>query len=385
MLSAVSLLRKFPARYRDAPFYRRYAYDPSEIQHDLSPVTITTTFAVKDKTVSHTAQLQLITDEHNRDAILSIDESWYAWDFLQSRKRIRIPMRAIAARQSIYDDDFERFYMPVRYLQRTKRPARDHLRDYPSNLAKALEDIVRTVLSIRYYSAAQFTDPSSCPVAVEVDVDGSTVRGPAMGGHKSLLYDMYRFSRDETGRFKEFLSLIDQDGLGLIDGIAFQEQKVSSSTYDVHIGGRLEQKERKKLLIIPQFMIGQQVLSPSQLSEGTFKTISLLFRLVTQETALLLIEEPEVCVHHGLLASIVEIIRSYSADTQIVMTTHSEVVLDHVAPDDVFSVVNEADRGTTVRKIEKALKGPELNALKQFLQTEGTLGEYWRSSGFEAE
>ena len=59
------------------------------------------------------------------------------------------------------------------------------------------------------------------------------------------------------------------------------------------------------MLVVPQFVIGTNALSPNDFSEGTFKTITLLFYLMTEKSSALLIEEPEVCVHHGLLSSIV--------------------------------------------------------------------------------
>ena len=71
--------------------------------------------------------------------------------------------------------------------------------------------------------------------------------------------------------------------------------------YRVRSGGRVRELKREKILVIPQFAVGRNVLSPSQLSEGTFKTITLLFYVMTERSSALLIEEPEVCVHHDLL------------------------------------------------------------------------------------
>ncbi len=141
------------------------------------------------------------------------------------------------------------------------------------------------------------------------------------------------------------------------------------------------ERKRSRLLVIPQFRIGKQTLSPNQLSEGTFKTLALLFHVITDTSSLLLIEEPEVCVHHGLLSSILEIIKSFSFKKQIVISTHSDYVLDHVKPENVFRVTRDKVSGTTIKRLTEALDAQEYAALREYLATTGNLGEYWREGG----
>jgi predicted ATPase len=136
-------------------------------------------------------------------------------------------------------------------------------------------------------------------------------------------------------------------------------------------------------LVIPQFTIGKNELSPNQLSEGTFKTITLLFYLITETSSLLLIEEPEVCVHHGLLSSIIEMIKTYSRNKQIIVSTHSDFVLDQLEPENVFKVSNEPEKGTKVISIKKSMSSREFNALRKYLDKVGNLGEYWKEGSLE--
>ena len=137
------------------------------------------------------------------------------------------------------------------------------------------------------------------------------------------------------------------------------------------------------MLIVPQFTIGKHELSPNQLSEGTFKTITWLFYLVTEASSILLLEEPEVCVHHGLLSSIIELIKIYSRDKQIVVSTHSDFVLDHVAPENVYRVSITNQNGTKVDNIPKSMSRREFAALKEYMDKEGNLGEYWKHGALE--
>ena len=93
------------------------------------------------------------------------------------------------------------------------------------------------------------------------------------------------------------MDIVGPKGLRLIDNIRFREITTSSVEYSVRVGGALVARRRKKVLIIPRFRQGKQELSPNQLSEGTFKTLALLFYIITERNTALLIEEPEVRVH----------------------------------------------------------------------------------------
>jgi predicted ATPase len=138
------------------------------------------------------------------------------------------------------------------------------------------------------------------------------------------------------------------------------------------------------IVIIPRVTKGRSSLSFSQLSEGTFKSIALLFYLITDQSNLLLIEEPEVCVHHGLLNHLIATIKAFSNQKQIIFSTHSDFVLDSLKPENVFLVKNSEKQGTTVKSIAKALSKQNFKALKEYLATEGNLGDYWRSGGIDA-
>jgi predicted ATPase len=102
---------------------------------------------------------------------------------------------------------------------------------------------------------------------------------------------------------------------------------------------------------------------------------------MTDNSTALLIEEPEVCVHHGLLSSILELIKSFSKRKQMILSTHSDYVLDHVSPENVYKVSSEPLAGTVVSHITKSMTAKELLALRDYLEREGNLGEYWREGG----
>ncbi len=81
------------------------------------------------------------------------------------------------------------------------------------------------------------------------------------------------------------------------------------------------------------------------LSEGTLRVMEILVTLLQPATRVLLIEEPEMAVHPGLLERLLAVIDAYSLDRQIVVSTHSPQVVNWGNPDDLRIV--ERHGGTT--------------------------------------
>ncbi|GAH74437.1 unnamed protein product, partial [marine sediment metagenome] len=91
----------------------------------------------------------------------------------------------------------------------------------------------------------------------------------------------------------------------------------------------------------------------------------------------------EVCIHHGLLSSVIELIKQYSDEKQVFISTHSDYILDELDQSNVFVVWNDKSEGISVRPLTKWMPKEDILALKTFLASEGNLGEYWRSGGFD--
>lgn len=337
-------------------------------------------FDVEGKTILFNAVVDIFTDENNNDVIVSSDQHWVAGDFTGNRKHIRFPMWMV--REFMWSRGRERI-MRISRHQRFVLGKRSRIQ-MPDSVIKPLSRIVETLAEMRYYSASQFTNPANCPVSFEIEKEGKRSRGLRLRGHAKFLFDLYTsYKSADDSSYSQFFDIVGPKGIGLIDVIDFKEISTSSIDYTVKSGGRVTQRKKEKILVVPQFKIATNDLSPNQLSEGTFKTITLLFYLVTEASSLLLVEEPEVCVHHGLLSSIIELIKTYSVDKQIVVSTHSDFVLDEVEPENVYRVLKTVDKGTRVSHIPKSMSRRELAALRHYLETEGNLGEYWRHGGLE--
>jgi len=369
ILSAIKLL---PALCFDKQLFSR-----RKIPESLSTCEIKTWYEVDGKEVIHTAKLGLVTNEKNQDEIISATENWYLYDFTGKRSRVSIPSWALYEAFQDSGSGFSRRSRALGVFDFLKGCGVD-AKDIPS-----LSGVVNSIAKISYYSASQFTNPASCPISFEVEGGESRRTGISISGHKKFLFDLYTGNRDQSEAYKEFFDLVSINGIGLVDNIEFNEIVTSSSNYSVTTGGRVTKSERNNLLVVPGFSISGNMLSPSQLSEGTFKTLALIFYLVTDKSPILLLEEPEVCVHHGLLSSIIELIQIYSVNKQIFISTHSDSVLDRLEIDNVFSVRRDQNSGTIVSNIKKKMRQVELAALKQYLADEGSLGEYWKHGDLE--
>lgn len=236
---------------------------------------------------------------------------------------------------------------------------------------------------ISYYSASQFTDPSRCPSSFEVDEEGRLNEPylPNTGStHLRFLHDLYVLRRDNKDVYEEYCRFVSRSQLGLISRLTWKEIELSSSTAEVRSSGPVKKIKKIKTLVVPKVQIGTSHITFNQLSEGTFKTLALAFYIFTDSSKFLMIEEPEVCVHHGLLRRIVETVKAYSNRKQTIISTHSDLLVDQLEPRHLF-VVEMTTAGTKVTGLEKWLDKGGRRALHSYLDEAGPLGEYWRSGG----
>jgi hypothetical protein len=178
------------------------------------------------------------------------------------------------------------------------------------------------------------------------------------------------------------MSVVGSKGIALIDRIKWRVIKAPTRDFRVGPGGTVVKRMRERSIVIPQVSVKGVRLAPSQLSEGTFRSLALIFNLLSSKSELVLLEEPEVCVHHGLLSSLVEIIKTCAAKKQVIFSTHSDFILDSLDPENVLLVHYGPDAGTTARRLPEAIATREFASLKTYLRETGNLGEYWRQKGF---
>ena len=113
-------------------------------------------------------------------------------------------------------------------------------------------------------------------------------------------------------------------------------------------------------------------------SSGTLRMLALMTALHTSAEAKLIgIEEPENYVHPTALSSFIEYVGSVGDNIQLVVTTHSPLVLDALGDPGVVRVVRrDTERGTVVEE-------GDADAVRRALDASGFgLGEYYQTRGF---
>jgi predicted ATPase len=210
---------------------------------------------------------------------------------------------------------------------------------------------------ISYYSAADFSNAPE----VKDTVDLRAVSSKAQSRNR-FLYDLVNTEKNNPDLFNRYTSLVGPEEMKLVDEIIIQKPTEN--------------------LALPLAKVKGEQLSFNQLSEGTFRTMALLFYLLGNDGGLVLIEEPENSVHHTLLHDVVEIMKNESEHKQIIFSTHSDYVLNMMKPENVVFVDNGPE-GTKTRVLTKELAEGKYKGLKSYLENEGALGDYWKEGGFD--
>jgi AAA15 family ATPase/GTPase len=113
------------------------------------------------------------------------------------------------------------------------------------------------------------------------------------------------------------------------------------------------------------------------LSNGTLRIISILIGIVASRSSTTnIIEEPEIQIHPGMLAKLLNEIDAYTfGDENLIISTHSPQVVSWTKPDRI-NLVYRNNSQTFVRKLGE----DEIHRVVEYLNEEGDLGE-WLYSG----
>jgi predicted ATPase len=121
----------------------------------------------------------------------------------------------------------------------------------------------------------------------------------------------------------------------------------------------------------------ERPVSAARLSDGTLKFLCLLATLLNAAAPpLTCIEEPEVGLHPEAIPIVADLLIEASARMQLIVTTHSEALVDALShrPDDVLVCERDFDGGTQFKRLDKKKLGDWLERY--------TLGELWRKGEF---
>jgi len=233
-------------------------------------------------------------------------------------------------------------HSPFPYFERSL-PHRSALASMPAYASKDLHKLASLLKGIRVYSFAPERIRASCPI-----------------GAAPIL----RYHGDNLARFLLHLFLEDRRAFNELEQ-AFMSCVPEVMEIIPHIeGGEVEVWLRVKELSEP--------LRPANISDGSLRLLAYIAALYSGGS-LVVFEEPENNIHPHLLETIIDLARK--APCQVIITTHSPYLLDHVKPEEVY-VVKKVDAETRVKKLSET---SEIDSVKTLLEEGGTLGEAWYS------
>jgi predicted ATPase len=110
----------------------------------------------------------------------------------------------------------------------------------------------------------------------------------------------------------------------------------------------------------------------TRLSDGTLRYLCLLAVLLNPEPPpLICIEEPELGLHPDVIHTVAEMLVGASQRTQLVVTTHSEILITALsAHSEAVIVCEREEQGTTLRRLDPKQITKWLDRYR--------LGELWR-------
>jgi AAA15 family ATPase/GTPase len=135
--------------------------------------------------------------------------------------------------------------------------------------------------------------------------------------------------------------------------------------------------------LLIDFKVNDNWVPWSYLSDGTKRLFYVITQCLSLTDGLLLIEEPELGIHPHQLFSLMEFIKEQSSKKQIIISTHSPIVLDVLSPDELnkINIVKLTKEGTQFYKLNK----DQIETAKEYMSKVGDLSYYWLHSDLENE
>lgn len=121
------------------------------------------------------------------------------------------------------------------------------------------------------------------------------------------------------------------------------------------------------------FQEGRHSIPATRLSDGTLRYLSLLTILLhPSPPPLVCIEEPELGLHPDILPTIAELLKEASTRMQLIVTTHSDILVDALSdtPESIL-ICEKTEQGSQLRRLDAEQLKPWLEKYR--------LGELWIS------
>ncbi len=250
-------------------------------------------------------------------------------------------------------------------------PALASLLGRSDSLQPHLRAVSNALLRLRYYPGHSSSSPNDIAIdepigPISAEIYDNWVMAHASGQERGpILFRLIHAHNTQPKIFAEIKQLMGPGGLDLLDDVNVFEIGDITPTRS--------QRSRQHRYFDVRFSPARAKTEVflHQLSGGTRHALYLLLGLLYDANSTMLIEQPEDGIHPALLAKLIDILRVNANPSQVILASHSPVVLSNLAPADI-RLVDIQDGATSVR----ALSLPEIERAKEYMQRDGTLAEF---------
>ncbi len=175
------------------------------------------------------------------------------------------------------------------------------------------------------------------------------------------------FGGDRGHRLAGIYDAINNRGDGSFGKISDQVRGLFPTIKNI----RLENVTDKTKALEIELTDGTKV-SAEFMSEGLLYYLAFAAVQYLERPAVILVEEPENGLHPVRIAQVMKIFREISKTTQVIIATHSPLVVNELSPEEVSVVTRTTKHGTSVRRLSSAANFADRSKVY-------SLGELWLS------
>jgi predicted ATPase len=183
----------------------------------------------------------------------------------------------------------------------------------------------------------------------------------------SVLMRILHWHLTKSDDLQVLKDLLGKNSIGLIDDIAITPVGGTASSSS---GGQSTPQYYLVRFSPARGTAGPFHVAYGMLSLGTRRILRLFTHMLFDKSSVMLIEQPEDGLHQGMTKNVLELLRD-NADAQLIMSSHSSVLLSNLDPDDI-RLVHLHDGFTTVR----SLTDLERTSAVQFMNEQGRLYDF---------
>jgi hypothetical protein len=189
--------------------------------------------------------------------------------------------------------------------------------------------------------------------------------------NSSVLMRLVHMSQHVAPQFDELRHLLGPEGLGLLKNIEVQQLQLGGSA---NADSAKPTDDDTNRFYLVRFLPAQSANNWRQYPEvsfGTRRLLRILTSMLFDESAVMLIEQPEDGIHPGLLHKLIPLLKAYSDIDQFIIASHSPAVFNRLEPEEIRLVEIESGHSNV-----RALTSEEIAGAQQFISREGPLSDF---------